>query len=95
MKWAVKLAWLSTCTMIEETGDRISDNQREADKKRIFGHIKRAGKDGITDGKIGDRCGSIDKRRRDELLYDLASAGRITEKLVTTKGRSRKRYFLA
>jgi hypothetical protein len=41
--------------MIEETGDRISDNQREADKKRIYGHIKLAGKDGITDGKIGDR----------------------------------------
>jgi hypothetical protein len=94
MSWAAKLAWLSTCTMIEETGDRISDNQREADKKRIFGHIKRAGKAGITDGKIADRCGSIDKRRRDELLSDLVSAGRITEKLVTTKGRSRKRYLL-
>jgi hypothetical protein len=95
MKWAVKLAWLSTCTMIEETSDRISDNQREADKKRIFGHIKRAGKDGITEGKIADRCGGIDKRRRDELLADLVSAGRITEKLVLTKGRPRKRYFLA
>jgi len=94
MSWAAKLAWLSICTMIEETGDRISDNQREADKKRIFGHIKRAGKAGITDGKIADRCGSIDKRRRDELLSDLVSAGRITEKLVTTKGRSRKRYLL-
>jgi hypothetical protein len=94
MSWAVKLAWLSTCTMIEETGDRISDNQREADKKRIFGHIKRAGKAGITDGKIGDRCGSIDKRRRDELLADLVSAGRIEERLVQTKGRPRKRYYL-
>jgi hypothetical protein len=95
MKWAVKLAWLSTCTMIEETGDRISDNQREADKKRIFGYIKRAGVDGITEGKIGDACGGIDKRRRDELLSDLVSAGRIEERQVSTKGRPRKRYFLA
>jgi Protein of unknown function (DUF3987) len=95
MKWAVQLSWLSTCTMIEETSDRIADNQREADRNRIFGHVKRAGKDGITDGRIGDRCGSIDKRRRDELLSDLVSADRITEKLVLTKGRPRKRYFIA
>ena len=80
--------------MIEETTDRISDNQREADKKRIFGHIKRAGGNGVTEGTIADRCGSIDKRRRDELLADLVSAGRVTEKLVSTKGRPRKRYFL-
>jgi hypothetical protein len=95
MRWAVKLAWLSTCTMIEETNDRISDNQREADMKRILGHIKKAGKDGITEGKIADRCASIDRKRRDELLADLLLAARITEKLVATQGRPRKRYFLA
>jgi hypothetical protein len=94
MKWAVKLAWLSTCTMIEETGDRISDNQREADKNRIFGHIKKAGKAGMTDGKIGDRCGSIDKRRREELLYDLVNSDRIEERRTSTKGRPSKRYYL-
>jgi hypothetical protein len=52
MKWAVKLSWLSTCTMIEETRDRIADNRREADLKRILGHIKKAAKDGITEGTI-------------------------------------------
>jgi hypothetical protein len=80
--------------MIEETGDRISDNQREADRNRIFGHIKRAGKDGITEGKIADRCGSIDRKRREDLLSDLILAGRIEVQETPTKGRPKKRYYL-
>jgi hypothetical protein len=95
MIWAVRLAWLSTCTMIEETGDRIADNQREADRNRIFGHIKRAGKEGITLGKIADRCGSIDSKRRNELISDLMLAERIVSKFTATKGRPQARYYPA
>jgi hypothetical protein len=95
MKWAVQLAWLSTCTMIEETGHRIADKQREADRNRIFGHVKRAGKEGITEGRIADRCASIERKRRDELLADLVLSGRIEMKLLATKGRPRKRYYPA
>ena len=94
MKWAIQLAWLSTCTMIGETHDRISDNLREADIKRIFGHIKRAGQDGITEGCIADRCGSIDRNRRSELLSDLMLSGRIDERISATKGRPKKRYYV-
>jgi hypothetical protein len=94
MKWAVKLSWLSTSTMIEETRDRISDNQREADLKRILGHIKKAGKDGITEGTIADRCGSIDKKRRGELLDDLVLAGRIERVFLPTKGRPKVRFVI-
>ena len=94
MKWAVQLAWLSTCTMIEETCDRISDNAREADLKRILGHIKKAGQDGITEGQIADRCAGIDKKRRTELLEDLGLAGRIIERSTPTAGRPKKRYYL-
>ena len=93
MKWAIQLAWLSTCTMIEETCDRISDNLREADLKRILGHVKRAGQDGITEGTVADRCGGIDKKRRNELLDDLVLAGRIEERSTPTAGRPRKRYY--
>ncbi|MFC7700918.1 hypothetical protein ACFQX9_30080 [Bradyrhizobium sp. GCM10028915] len=95
MKWAVQLAWLSTCTMIEETADRISDNQREADRNRIFGHIKRAGSEGITTGRIADRCASIDRKRREELLSDMVLAGRIETKITATKGRPQARYYPA
>jgi hypothetical protein len=94
MKWAIQLAWLSTCTMIEETRDRVSDNGREADLKRILGHIKRAGQDGVTEGLIADRCGSIDRKRRDELLSDLILSGRIEVRETPTKGRPKKRYYM-
>jgi hypothetical protein len=94
MKWAVQLGWLSTSTMIEETRDRIADNQREADLQRILGLIKKAGKDGVTEGVVADRCRNIDRKRRDELLADLVLAGRIVEVLTPTKGRMRKRYHL-
>ena len=94
MKWAVKLSWLSTSTMIEETHDRIADNQREADLKRVLGHIKKAAKDGITEGTIADRCGSIDKKRRGELLDDLVLAGRIERVFLPTKGRPKVRFVI-
>lgn len=94
MKWAVQLAWLSTCTMIEETGDRIADNQREADRNRIYGYIKRAGDEGVTEGRIANKCGGIDKKRREELLGDLVLAGRIEMKSTVSKGRPTKRYRL-
>ena len=95
MKWAVQLAWLSTCTMIEETGDRIADNQREADRNRIFGYIKRAGDEGVTEGRIANRCGGIDKKRREELLGDLVLAGRVEMKVAPSKGgRPQRRYRL-
>jgi hypothetical protein len=93
MKWAVQLAWLSTCTMIEETRDRISDNSREADRNRILGHIQKAGQDGITEGTIADRCAGIEKKRRTELFEDLVLAGRIEERSTPTAGRPRRRYY--
>jgi hypothetical protein len=94
MKWAVQLSWLSTCTMIEETGDRIADSQREADRNRIFGYIKRAGNEGVTEGRIANKCGGIDRKRREELLSDLVLAGRAEMKLTVSKGRPSKRYRL-
>ena len=35
--------------MMDETRDRIADNAREADLKRILDHVIKAGKDGITE----------------------------------------------
>jgi hypothetical protein len=95
MKWAVQLAWLSTCTMIEETRDRISDSHREADLQRILGQIKKAGKEGITEGQIADRCRGIDRKRRDELLADLVLTGLVEMRETPSKGRPKKRYYLA
>jgi hypothetical protein len=93
MVWATKLAWHSTATMIEETRGRIADNQREADRNRIFEHISKAGKDGITEGKIGDRCASIERNRRADILKDLLDADRVERREIKTGARSRIRYY--
>ena len=72
----------------------LTINERRIERES-FDHIKRAGVNGITDGKIGDRCGSIDKKRREALLSDLVAADRVEVKSTITKGRPRRRYFTA
>jgi hypothetical protein len=96
MEWATKLAWHSTAAMVQETGNRIADSQREADLNRVYDAIKRAGKEGITDGRIGNNCRGIDRKRRAELLQDLVDAGRVVPRITTdTGGRPRSRYYVA
>jgi chromosome segregation and condensation protein ScpB len=80
--------------MIQEASEKISDNTREANKKRILEHIKKAGKEGITEGRIADRCGSIDKRQRSEIIEDLRLGCRIAAKTVApVTGRPRTRWY--
>ncbi|MGM4877049.1 hypothetical protein AB7645_38105 [Bradyrhizobium sp. 956_D2_N1_5] len=85
MDWACELAWYSTCTLIAETRDRVTDNQREADYNRVLKLIKQAGENGLKPSAIPDRTRSIDKRRRLEILDDLQASGRIVFKPVQTK----------
>lgn len=93
MGWAIELAWHSTVVMIDETRDRIADNPREADVNRILSHIKKADKKGITPGMVADRCRSIDKRRREEVIADLVLSGRITRRQTPTSGRPSDRLY--
>lgn len=93
MSWACDLAWYSTQTLIAETHDRVTDNQREADYNRILRLIKESGSNGVTPGIIPDRTRSIDERRRNEILRDLQIGGRIALRQVLTKRGSRDRYF--
>ena len=81
MVWAQDLAWHATSSMIDEVKDRVADNQREAFKKTIMRHIRLAGAKGITEGRIADRSGGIDKRTRGEILDDLALSGQIERRV--------------
>lgn len=94
MRWAIKLARHSASIMMEEAKDRISDSVREANVKKIFGYIKKSGSDGITTGKIADKCKGIEARQRSEIISDLVLAGRIEGKLIVPKtGRPSTRYI--
>ncbi|MCG7507081.1 bifunctional DNA primase/polymerase [Mesorhizobium retamae] len=91
IEWAATLAWTCAASMLAEVEDRLSDNQREANYKRIAGLIRSAGKKGITRGRLADRLKAIDARQRDEILKDLMAAGKAMEVELETKGRSSKR----
>ena len=91
IEWAATLSWTCAAAMLAEVEDRLSDNQREANYKRIAGLVRAAGKKGITRGRLADRIKAIDARQRDEILKDLMSAGRVIETEIETKGRKSRR----
>jgi hypothetical protein len=76
-EWAAAVAWTCAAAMLAEVGERLADNQREANYKKIAALIRKAGSKGITEGKIADRCKAIDGWQRDEILKDLQKTGQV------------------
>ncbi|MGR9056061.1 bifunctional DNA primase/polymerase [Rhizobium leguminosarum] len=76
-EWAAAVAWTCAASMLAEVGERLSDNQREANYKKIQALIKKAGDKGVTEGRIADRCKAIDGWQRDEILKDLHKTGQV------------------
>lgn len=77
-EWAADVAWTCAASMLAEVGERLSDNQREANYKRIAGLIRKAGDKGMTEGRLADRCKAIDARQRGEIVNDLVLSGRVS-----------------
>lgn len=76
-EWAAAVAWTCAASMLAEVGERLADNQREANYKKIAAMLKKAGTKGLTEGKIADRCKAIDGWQRDEILKDLQKTGQV------------------
>lgn len=76
-EWAACVAWTCAAAMLAEVTERLADNQREANYKKIAGIIRKAGKNGTTEGRIADRCKAIDGWQREEILKDLQKAGNV------------------
>lgn len=91
--WATALAWTCSASMLTEVTERLSDNQREANLKRIAGLIRKAGDRGLTEGRIADRCKAIDTRQRQEIIADLVLSGRIAVSDNKAKGPKTRRYL--
>jgi hypothetical protein len=91
--WAGELALLSAATIMGEARDRIADNEREANYNKILGLIRSAGKNGITEGTIRDRCRGIDQRVQKQVLADIQMSGRVMKRSTLTgkKGRPSER----
>lgn len=76
-EWASCVAWTCAAAMLAEVSERLADNQREANYKKIQGLIKKSGAKGITEGRLADRCKAIDGWQRDEILKDLQKTGQV------------------
>lgn len=96
MQWGIDLAWLATCSMIEEADARIADNERQRTFKRIVDIIKKAGPEGITLGRIANKlAGSVHTALRDEIIKDAMQGGLIhllKRAPTTAGGRPSERY---
>ncbi|MBY5553737.1 bifunctional DNA primase/polymerase [Rhizobium leguminosarum] len=76
-EWAAAVAWTCAAAMLSEVGERLADNQREANYKKIAALIRKAGAKGITEGRLADRCKAIDGWQRKEILDDLSKTGQV------------------
>ena len=75
--WAAGVAWTCAAAMLAEVGERLADNQREANYKKISALIRKGGPEGITEGRLADRCKAIDGWQRDEIVKDLQKTGQV------------------
>jgi hypothetical protein len=91
--WASRLALLSAATLMCEARDRIADGEREAAYNRILQLIRKAGRDGITQGLINDRCRNVDTRLKQQIVAELEECGRVLRVRQETgkKGRPMER----
>ncbi len=91
-EWAAASAWTCAAAMLAEVSERLADNQREANYKKIESLIRKA-KGGIPEGRLADRCKAIDGWQREEILKDLSKTGRVELIEEKTKGRPRRRLI--
>lgn len=94
-EWAAAVAWTCAAAMLAEVGERLADNQREANYKKIQGLIKKAGKGGLTEGRLLDRCKAIEAWQREDIIKDLLNGGSIVVPANDNKksGPKTKRYL--
>lgn len=91
-EWGACVAWTCAAEMLSEVSERLSDNQREANYKKIRALIRGGGSEGITEGRLADRCKAIDGWQRKEIVDDLLKTGRVEVAANSNKkGRPSKR----
>jgi hypothetical protein len=94
VRWAIDLSWVSTCSMIQEAESKIADNDRQRIYNLIYGHVRKAGHEGIAAGRLRDRvAGTVSTPNWKEIIEELCFTGRV---LLTDfkprTGRPSKRY---
>lgn len=92
--WATAVAWSCAAEMLSEVMERLADNQREANYKKISALIKKAGEKGLPEGRLLDRCKAIEAWQREDIIKDLTSGGRVLVAANDNKRGPRTRRFM-
>jgi hypothetical protein len=98
MRWACAVALASAEMLMTQAEDRVADNDRQAEYKKVRAIVAEAGRKGITQKEIVRRLkGVMDKRRLDDILEMLATADEIVNARISGPkgGRPVFRYYIA
>lgn len=96
MRWSCDVAMASARMLMDQAEDRVADNDRQAEYKRIRAIIAETGRKGATRTDIARKLkGVMDKRRMDDVLALLCEAGEVVMARVSgAKGGPRaERYW--
>lgn len=96
-EWASELALMSSKMLIAQAEERVADNDRQAEYKRVLAMVSKSGDGGTTKRELQRRLkGAIDGRRLKDILDQLQEAGEIGAKLIEgAKGRPSVRLWPA
>lgn len=95
MQWAADVAMRSSEMLIDQAEERMSDNDRQAEYKRVRSIVDRTGKKGTTPSDVARSLnGIMDRRRMQDVIEQLKDAGQVIEGIVmSANGRQVKRLW--
>jgi hypothetical protein len=90
-RWGADLALASATMLIDQAEERVADNERQAEYKRVRAMIASAGKTGLTRRELNRRIkGRLDGRRLDDVVTQLTDAGEIAQEVTVPPGGGKK-----
>jgi hypothetical protein len=91
-KWAGELVAWSIQNLSRQVENHVSDNELEAEAKRVADIISKTGEAGISQSELTRKTQWLDKRRRDSILGDLVEARIIRETIEKVRGKDASRF---
>lgn len=95
MQWAAEVAMQSSAMLIEQADERMADNDRQAEYKRVRSIVAGSKRTGITRSDVARRLkGIMDRRRMHDVMDQLVEAGEVVEGVVRgVNGKANKRMW--
>lgn len=93
-KWAIEVVGVLASKLLLLVGERVSDNQNQADIKKILRVLRQAGRAGISQRDFNRKTEDIDVNRKRAYLKSLVDDGTLTEFQVKEYRKPRQMLIL-